>query len=60
MTSTLWRLGLALALFAGCGDPNPEGPSVPPHTLSKPSADGQAAPDRRPITKNPREIVNPE
>jgi hypothetical protein len=58
MTPKIRRLGPVLALLAGCGEPNPEGPRVPPEAVPKPSADGQPA--RRPVTKNPREIVNPE
>jgi hypothetical protein len=51
----------ALALPAAGCDPNPDGPKVPPHTLSKPDAGGPpAAPPRQPVTKNPREIVNPD
>jgi hypothetical protein len=65
MHPKLSRLGrsLAVCLIAGCGDPNLDGPRVPPHTLSKPPPDGQGASGeapRRPVTKNSREIVNPE
>ena len=64
MTLKMRRLGpvLALALLTGC-DSNPEGPRAPADALSKAAADGQAAPGkaaRRPVTKNRREIVNPE
>ena len=50
-------LALALTLLAGC-DPNPDGPRVPSHAPSASPAD--TTPTRKPLTKNPREIINPE
>jgi hypothetical protein len=59
MTSRKRRLApsLALILLAGC-ESNPDGPRVAPHATPGPSADGPPA--RRPITKNPRELTNPD
>jgi hypothetical protein len=64
MISTFWRLvpALALILLVGC-ESNPDGPRAPSFTPSKASADGQPVPGaapRQPVTKNPREIVNPD
>jgi hypothetical protein len=64
MTAKIRRFGMAvaLALMAGC-DSNPEGPRAPLYPPLKTAADGQGAsgqPARKPVTKNPREIVNPD
>jgi len=51
-----------LALLTGC-DLNPDGPRAPASSNSAASADGRPAPGnsaRRPVTKDSREIVNPE
>jgi hypothetical protein len=60
MTPTNHRLGLALALvlLVGC-DSNPEGPRAPDVTTAKAKASGQPT-ERRPVTKNLREITNPD
>ena len=55
-------LVLAFLVLPGC-DSNPDGPRVPPQASSAGPAEGPAAPGkpaRRPVTRNPREIVNPE
>jgi hypothetical protein len=64
MTLKMRRFGtaLAFALLAGC-DSNPEGPRVPLDARLKTPADGRGEPEqpeRKPVTKNRREIVNPE
>jgi hypothetical protein len=64
MTATTRRLGMAVAFafLSGC-DSNPEGPRAPSHPRRQTSDDGQAVPgkpERQPVTKNPREIVNPD
>jgi hypothetical protein len=51
-------LVLALVVLGGC-ETNPEGPRAPDLTPSKATTQGHST-DRRPITRNPREIVNPE
>jgi hypothetical protein len=51
-------LTLALLPLVGC-ETNPEGPRAPDGSASKAAAQGQPT-GRRPVTKNPREIVNPE
>ncbi len=60
MKPTTYRIGVALALFvlAGC-ESNPEGPRAPDFTPSKSTTNGQPT-ERRPITKNPHEITNPD
>ena len=55
-------LTLVLTLLAGC-EANPGGPRAPSLRTLKTSSEGQSAPgktERQPVTKNPREIVNPE
>jgi hypothetical protein len=53
---------LALALLAGC-ESNPEGPRAPSDAHLRASANrqgGAGQPVRKAVTKNPREIVNPD
>jgi hypothetical protein len=64
MTAKTRGLGMAVAFafLSGC-DSNPEGPRAPSHTPLQTSADGQTVPrkpERQPVTRNPREIVNPD